>query len=102
MTTHGETTMTTGSSRSAKQRAPASARTAPDLKRKNLILDQAKIDRAKTLLGAATETEAITRALDAVSDIAQFRADVDRGLESLAGAGGFADRVTSGKRTRRA
>jgi hypothetical protein len=37
----------------------------PRLRRKNLIPGQHKIDRAKRLLGAATETEAITQALDA-------------------------------------
>lgn len=61
------------------------------LRRKNLILDQAKIDRAKKVLGAATETEAITRALDAVNDLARFRAEVDAGLLRLIGKGGFED-----------
>jgi hypothetical protein len=65
---------------------------APALKRKNLILDQAKIDRAKEILGVATETEAITRALDAVNDLAAFRDEVDRGLDELVGRGGFSDR----------
>lgn len=59
------------------------------LKRKNLILDQAKIDRARKILGAATETETITRALDAVSDLAVFSEQVDRGLDKLVGKGGF-------------
>jgi hypothetical protein len=61
------------------------------LRRKNLILDQAKIDRAKKLLGAATETEAITRALDAVSDLARFHVEVDTALDGLVGKGGFED-----------
>ena len=61
------------------------------LKRKNLILDQQKIDRARQLLGAATETEAITRALDAVTEMAQFQAEVEAGLDLLVGAGGFVD-----------
>jgi len=61
------------------------------LRRKNLILDQAKIDRAKKVLGAATETEAITRALDAVNDLARFRSEVDEGLLALSGRGGFED-----------
>lgn len=60
-------------------------------KRKNLILDQAKIDRAREILGAATETEAITRALDAVNDLAVFRDEVGRGLDELVGRGGFSD-----------
>jgi len=61
------------------------------LRRKNLILDQVKIDRAKRLLGAQTETETITRALDAVTDLAQFRIELDVGLASLVGKGGFED-----------
>jgi len=63
------------------------------LKRKNLILDQQKIDRAKQLLGAVTETEAITRALDAVAEMAQFEAELEAGFDSLVGAGGFVDAV---------
>jgi len=31
------------------------------IRRKNLLLDQAKIDRAKRILGASTETETIHR-----------------------------------------
>jgi hypothetical protein len=61
------------------------------LKRKNLILDQQKIDRAKQLLDAATETETITRALDAVTEMAQFEAEVEAGFDILLGAGGFVD-----------
>lgn len=61
------------------------------LRRKNLILDQAKIDRAKKVLGAATETETITRALDAVADLARFRAEMEAGLAGLVGSGGFED-----------
>jgi hypothetical protein len=61
------------------------------LKRKNLILDQQKIDRAKQLLGVATETEAITRALDAVAELAHFEAEVEAGFDVLVGGGGFVD-----------
>ena len=61
------------------------------LKRKNLILDQRKIDRAKEILGVATETEAIHRALDEVSDLARFREETEAGLHDLIGRGGFAD-----------
>jgi hypothetical protein len=75
-----------------KIRLDATRRAKPSaLKRKNLILDQAKIDRAREILGAATETEAITRALDAVNDLAVFRHELDRGLDELAGKGGFSD-----------
>jgi hypothetical protein len=61
------------------------------LRRKNLILDQAKIDRAKRNLRAATETDTIHRALDAVNDLALFRREVNAGLDGLLGRGGFAD-----------
>ncbi len=61
------------------------------LKRKNLILDQRKIDRAKEILGAATETEAIHRALDEVRELARFREETEAGLRDLLGRGGFVD-----------
>ena len=61
------------------------------LRRKNLILDQGKIDRARKLLGAATETEAVTRALDAVNDLARFRVETETALDGLVGKGGFQD-----------
>lgn len=61
------------------------------LKRKNLILDQRKIDRAKEILGAATETEAIHRALDEVRELARFRDETEAGLHDLLGRGGFVD-----------
>jgi hypothetical protein len=61
------------------------------LRRKNLILDQLKIDRAKRILRAPTETETIHRALEAVHDLALFGAEVDAGLDALLGRGGFAD-----------
>lgn len=61
------------------------------LRRKNLILDQRKIDRAKEILGAATETEAIHRALDGVRELARFRDETEAGLNNLLGRGGFVD-----------
>jgi hypothetical protein len=51
--------------------------------RKNLRLSQAKIDRARKILGTKTETETIEQALDLVA----FRDEVVSGLESLAGSG---------------
>lgn len=65
------------------------------LRRKNLILDQRKIDRAKEILGAATETEAIHRALDEVRELARFREETEAGLRDLLGRGGFADHFTA-------
>ncbi|MGI8508321.1 MAG: hypothetical protein ACR2MQ_03255 [Gemmatimonadaceae bacterium] len=61
-------------------------------RRKNLYIDQHRIDRAKALLHVETETEAIDRALALVEDLAQFEAEVDRGLTGLIGKGGFVDR----------
>jgi len=61
-------------------------------RRKNLILDQGKIDRAKAIFGVATETEAIDRALDVANDLAAFREEVESGLSDLLGKGGFTDR----------
>ena len=61
------------------------------LRRKNLILDQRKIDQAREVLHAATETEAISRALDAVSEMARFRAETEAGFDDLLGRGGFVD-----------
>lgn len=49
--------------------------------RKNLRLSQAKIDRARRILGTKTETETIEQALDLIA----FRAEVVSGLEGLAG-----------------
>ena len=64
----------------------------PRLRRKNLILDQERIDRARAVLGAATETETITRALDTVLGFAAFRQEVDTGFAGLLGRGGFVNR----------
>lgn len=59
------------------------------VRRKNFNLPQWKIDRAREVLGAATETEAIERALDMAADFVEFRKATDRGLASLVGKGGF-------------
>ncbi len=54
------------------------------VKRKNYYLDERKIRRAQTILGAKTETEAINSALDLVV----FRQEILRSLEKVAGKGG--------------
>jgi hypothetical protein len=69
----------------------------PRLRRKNLILDQHKIDRARRLLGAATETDAITQALDAVAEMASFQIEVEAGFGLLVGKGGFVDEFRGGR-----
>ena len=40
-----------------------------------MVLTQGKIDRARKILGAATEMETIERALDTVADLEAFRRD---------------------------
>src|SRR5437773_9759990 len=64
------------------------------IRRKNLLLDQSKIDRARRIFRASTETEAIHRALDAVVDLEAFRRELDKGFDALVGAGGFTDRFS--------
>ena len=62
------------------------------IRRKNLLLDQAKIDRAKRIFKASTETEAIHRALDAAADLEAFQHELVKGFDALIGSGGFSDR----------
>lgn len=66
--------------------------TAPSVRRKNLLLDQTKIDRARRIFKTTTETEAIHRALDAAADLEAFQRELDLGFDSLIGSGGFSDR----------
>jgi hypothetical protein len=73
---------------------------APARRRKNLFIDQRRIDRVKALLHTDTETETIDRALALVEDFAAFRAEVDRGLADLVGKGGFVDRFSSKAKAR--
>lgn len=56
------------------------------LRRKNMLMDQRKLDAAKAALGAASETAAV----DAALDLVVFRAEVFRGLDELAAVGGLA------------
>jgi hypothetical protein len=49
--------------------------------RKNLRLDQRKLDRARRILRARTETETVERALDLVA----FREEAISGLRRVAG-----------------
>lgn len=60
--------------------------------RKNLRLTQAKIDRAKRILGTSSETEAIEQALDLVA----FRDEVLAGVRRLAGSGSLRDLLVDG------
>lgn len=57
------------------------------MKRKNMLMDQRKLDLAKTALGAATETKTVDTALDLVT----FCSELFRDLDELAAAGGVAN-----------
>jgi hypothetical protein len=70
----------------------------PARRRKNLFIDQRRIDRVKPLLHADTETETIDRALALAEDYAVFQAEVDRGLATLVSRGGFVDQFSNGSR----
>ena len=69
-------------------------------RRKSLVVDQRKIDRAKAVFGVATEAEAVDRALELAVDYATFEAKVNKGMDELLGKGGFVDHFSS-HRTRR-
>ena len=57
--------------------------TAITLRHKHVQLDQGKLDRARRVLGARTETETLDRALDLVVT----EADVDRALRAARAKG---------------
>jgi hypothetical protein len=66
--------------------------TKPRKVRKNVRLTQAKVDRARRILGTETETETIERALDLVA----FRKEVVEGVRRLAGSRSLQDVVSDG------
>ena len=68
-------------------------------RRKNVFIDQQRIDRVKTLLCTDTETETIDRALALAEDFAMFEAKVTRGLAGLVGRGGFTDHFSAKRRS---
>jgi hypothetical protein len=55
--------------------------------RKNVIMDQQKLDAARRALGVDTETEAIDLALDFVA----FRRELAEGIRSIRRSGGIED-----------
>jgi hypothetical protein len=61
--------------------------------RKNVVMDQRKLDVARKALGVDTETEAIDRALDLVG----FREELARGFVAVRRSGGVDD-VLEGRR----
>ena len=60
--------------------------------RKNLRLTQAKLDRARRILGAETETDTVEQALELVA----FRREVVDGVRRLAGSRSLHDVVRDG------
>ncbi|HEX2077715.1 MAG TPA: type II toxin-antitoxin system VapB family antitoxin [Longimicrobium sp.] len=68
---------------SSSRRRGRPADTRPTIRRKNLNIDQQKLDRVVTLLGARTETEAIDQALD----LLLFQGEAIAGLRKLSGRG---------------
>ncbi len=56
---------------------------ASSLRHKHVQLDQGKLDRARRILGAKTETEALDRALSVIVS----EADIDRTLRKVRGKG---------------
>lgn len=61
--------------------------------RKNVVMDQRKLDVARRALGVDTETEAIDQALDFVA----FREELARGFTAVRRSGGVDD-VVDGRR----
>jgi hypothetical protein len=57
---------------------------APKVRRKNLNIDQGKLDRVRKLLGANTETEAIDQALSALL----LQEELIAGVRRIAASGG--------------
>jgi Arc/MetJ family transcription regulator len=65
----------------------ATLRTSAGWVRKNLHIDQRKLNIARKALGVKTETEAVDAALDAIA----FRQEISEGIQSLRAAGGLKD-----------
>jgi Arc/MetJ family transcription regulator len=55
--------------------------------RKNLHIDQRKLDAARKVLGVKTETETVDAALDAIA----LRVELTRGIRRIRAAGGVKD-----------
>ena len=62
--------------------------------RKNVVMDQQKLDAARRALGVETETEAIDQALDLVS----FGEELAKGFAAVRRSGGIEDAVESRRR----
>lgn len=69
-----------------RRRKPRS-RSGKNIRRKNLNIDQSKLDRVKEILGARSETEAVDQALE----LLLLREDLIEGIRRIAGSGGVRD-----------
>lgn len=58
-----------------------------EIRRKNVNIDQVKLDRVRALLGSSSETEAIDQALD----VLLFREELIAGIAAIGGKGGVVD-----------
>lgn len=67
----------------AHRRSPKRA-VKPDIRRKNLNIDQSKLDQVRSLLDVKTETEAVDQALG----IVLLRQELIEGVQRIAGSGG--------------
>jgi hypothetical protein len=65
------------------KRIRSTKRTA-EIRRKNVNIDQAKLDRVRELLGSTSETEAIDQALSMLL----FREELVAGIAEIGGKGG--------------
>jgi hypothetical protein len=59
--------------------------------RKNMNMDQAKLDAARRLFGARTESEAVDAALDLAAFQAEVAAAIDKMVKARSGAKMFGD-----------
>lgn len=73
------------------RRATRARRSRAGWVRKNLVMDQRKLDAARRALGVDTETETIDLALDFVA----FRREVAEGIAAMRRAGGIEDVLES-------
>ncbi|MGI9181425.1 MAG: hypothetical protein ACR2H9_13105 [Longimicrobiaceae bacterium] len=72
-----------------------SRKRSPNIRRKNLNIDQTKLDRVVQLLEARSETEAVDQALDLVL----FRQELVEGVRRIAGSGGVENFFGDGAET---
>jgi len=73
--------------RTVRTQQPTRSKTREKWTRKNIVIDQHKLDLAKALLNAPTETAAVDQALDLVA----FQGEVLAGIDRLVEVGGIDD-----------